>query len=260
VTGAPLTDVAGTTTARPPAGDRVLDDAALFERFRRERRPADRDALVTRFSPLARHLVGRYRNGDDYEDVMQVAFIGLLKAIDRYQPDRGIAFSSFAVPTIAGEIKRYYRDLGWSVRVPRHLQELALRLDTVTEQLTSELGTVPTAQQLAARCDVSVEAILEARASRTAHRAISLDQPLGDDPGDDVAGLLGHEDPSFGRIDAADRFDSLLALLPKREQAILRMRFREDLKQRDIAQRLGISQMQVSRLIRQSLETLERAA
>ena len=240
----------------PPRIGRVpRDDTRLFHRYRRDRDPADRDALVQRYTPLARQLARRYHSSDS-EDVMQVAYIGLLKAIERFDPDRGLAFSSLAVPTILGEIKRYFRDLGWTVRVPRDIQELALRVEKVADALTGELGRVPTAREIADRCDTTAERVLEARASATAHRAISLDQPSGEPDMEDMVDRLGSNDAGYERAEAAVQVDSLLAELPDRERQVLELRFREDLMQREIAERLGISQMQVSRLIARSLATL----
>jgi RNA polymerase sigma-B factor len=240
----------------PPRTGRVpRDDTGLFRRYRRDRDPADRDALVQRYTPLARQLARRYRASDS-EDVMQVAYIGLLKAIERFDPDRGLAFSSLAVPTILGEIKRYFRDLGWTVRVPRDIQELALRMEKVADALTGELGRLPTVQEIAERCGTTAERVLEARASATAHRAISLDQPSGEPDMDDMVDRLGSDDAGYERAESAVQVDRLLAELPDRERRVLELRFREDLMQREIADRLGISQMQVSRLIARALASL----
>ena len=243
-------------TAAPARTGRVpRDDTRLFRRYRRDRDPAQRAALVERYTPLARQLARRYRASDS-EDVMQVAYLGLLKAIERFDPDRGLAFSSLAVPTILGEIKRYFRDLGWTVRGPRDIQELALRVEKVADALPGELGRLPTVQEIADRCDTTAERVLEARASATAHRAISLDQPSGEPDMDDMVDRLGGDDVGYERAESAAQVDTLLAELPERERLVLELRFREDLMQREIADRLGISQMQVSRLIARSLATL----
>jgi RNA polymerase sigma-B factor len=247
-----------TVPAHAPATSRAREDAQLFERFCRDRNPTDHEALVRRFLPLARHLAARYPHGGEREDVMQVASVGLLKAIDRYDPARGIAFSSFAVPTIVGEIKRYFRDLGWTVRVPRDVQELTLRMERVSESLVHELGRAPTVEEIAERCQASVEQVLEARASATAHHAISLDQPAHDEDEDGVVNRLAAEEPGFARVDDATEVDELLSVLEPRERRVLLLRFRDDLMQREIADQLGISQMQVSRLIAKSLATLQR--
>jgi len=156
---------------------RRQQDRQLFARYRRDRDAATRDALVHRFLPLANHLARGYDRGTGYgDDLSQVAALGLLKAIERYDPDRGIAFSSFAVPTISGEIKRYFRDKGWIIRVPRDLQERALAVQRASEDLESELGRVPTTRQLADRLGTTVESVLEARTAAGAHFGISLDR------------------------------------------------------------------------------------
>jgi RNA polymerase sigma-B factor len=251
------TDLLSPPVSAQARGLRAREDAQRFERYHRDRDPADRAELVERHMPLVNHLARRYGDHGEREDVTQVAAIGLLKAIDRYDPGRGIAFSSFAFPTILGEIKRYYRDRGWSVRVPRELQELALRLDRVSDELTGTLGRAPTVDELAARCETTPEQVLEARATTTAHRAISLDQPARDaEDGGDHFDRLGSEDPGFDRVENATHVDRLLATLPERQREMLLLRFRDDLTQQEIGQLMGVSQMHVSRLIRQSLTTL----
>jgi RNA polymerase sigma-B factor len=229
-------------------------DQRLFERYRSERDPATREALLERFLPLARHLARRYRAGGEAEDLAQVASLGLLKAIDRFDPARGIAFTSFAVPTIMGELKRYFRDHGWTVRVPRELQELAARLDAVTDELTARLRRAPTAGELATRCGASVEQVLEALATPTAHHPVSLDRPRDAD-GEPAEGP-GAEDPVLAGIEDDDAFEARLAVLSERARIVMRLRFRHELRQREIGERLGVSQMQISRLIARSLTTL----
>ena len=233
------------------------DTSRLFEVYRRERRPADRDELVRRHMRLAEALAGRYRTRGEHDDLQQVAAIGLMKAIDRFDPERGIAFSSYAVPTILGELKRYFRDLGWSVRVPRPVQELSLRMDSIGERLTNQLGRTPTADELAGACNVSREQVLEARAATTAHFADSLDGPEPDGDEDVRERLVATEDPGYARAEQSADLDRMLSRLSERERTVLRMRFDEDLVQREIAERLGISQMQVSRLLRQSISALQ---
>jgi RNA polymerase sigma-B factor len=246
---------------RPAVGYGAADrkeSVRLLERYHQERNPADRDALVVRFLPLALHLAHRYRGGVDDDDLEQVASVGLIKALDRFDPTRGIAFSSFAVPTILGELKRYFRDHGWSVRVPRDLQDLATRVDRVSERLTAELGRSPTVDELADRCGASAEQVLEARATVTAHRPDSLDRPLHDDDDDDGtrAQLVAQHDPGYARAELGADLDLMLAELPARERTVLRLRFQEDLLQREIAARMGLSQMHVSRLINRAIDTL----
>jgi RNA polymerase sigma-B factor len=215
---------------------------------------------VQRFLPLARHLASRYCVGTERDDLEQVAAIGLIKAIDRFDPSRGIAFSSFAVPTILGELKRHFRDLGWSVRVPRALQELATRVTHAVQELTGELGRTPTPLEIAGYCGVSPEQVLEARATATAHRAISLDQPAREDDDEPGRQPIGQEDSGYADVEQAADLERLLSRLSEREQIVLRLRFQEDLVQREIAERIGISQMHVSRLITHAINTLQQQA
>jgi RNA polymerase sigma-B factor len=237
-------------------------DRALFLRWRDGSDPTARAAIVERYLPLAQRLVSRYRAGNERDDLEQVAAIGLIKAVDRYDPDRGIAFTSLAVPTILGELKRYFRDHGWAVRVPRHVQDLAQRCRAATDQLTGELRRTPTAAEVAARCDTSDEKVLEARAAMHAHFAVSLSRPAPDedDDGERHAAALRCEEPGFALVDAAHDLARLLDRLPEREQRILRLRFQAELTQREIAACCGISQMQVSRLLADSLDELSRTA
>jgi RNA polymerase sigma-B factor len=244
-----------THTARPTA----RDDRLLWQVHDAQRDHASREALVERFLPLARHLARRYQGGGEDEDLVQVASLGLLKAIDRFDPSRGIAFSSFAVPTIVGEIKRYFRDHGWAVRVPRDVQELALRLGSVSQELTARLQRAPTPAELAERCGVSVEQVVEALATESAHRPDSFDR-LRDGDGAEPAEGPGKEDPALAGVEDADEVATWLALLGEREQVVMRLRFQHELRQWEIGELVGLSQMQVSRLIRQSMSTLQRAA
>jgi RNA polymerase sigma-B factor len=220
---------------------------------------ATRDALVDRFLPLAYHLARRYHGGAEADDLRQVASIGLLKAIDRYDPGHGAAFSSFAVPTILGEIKRYFRDHGWTVRVPRDLQELKLRVDATSQALTGELGRAPTVAELAERANATSEQIVEALAAATAHHPDSLDKPLSEEGSEAISSLVAKE-PGFERVDDAAFVDGLLATLSDRERTILRLRFEYDLTQTEIGNRLGLSQMHVSRLMRRAITTLQTTA
>src|ERR1700754_499880 len=249
-------------TIDPPERLLARDIQALFERYREHRDPRDRAVLVERFLPLARQLARKYFAPEDAEDLEQVASLGLLKAIERYDPARGIAFTSFAVPTITGEVKRYFRDFGWSVRVPRSLQELNARVEGAIEQLSNALGRTPTTLELATHCGETCERIIEALAIRTAHRPDSLDRPVhdADDERSPRSSLLGTADDGFSRAERSVDIERLLAYLPERSAAIVRMRFAEDLTQREIAARVGLSQMQVCRSLRDSLDTLRDAS
>jgi RNA polymerase sigma-B factor len=242
---------------------RAREDRRLLERLHRDGDPAAREALVERFLPLARQLARRYQHGSEHlDDLVQVASLGLLKAIDRFDPARETAFSSFAVPTILGELKRHFRDKGWSVRVPRDLQELAVRVDRVTDELARELGRTPSVGEIAKRTGTSDEQVLEAREASAAYRAVSLDRPRDDDEESDagVGESFGIEDPGFGIAEDAATVERLMRVLSAREREVLRLRFSEDLTQSEIGARVGVSQMHVSRLIRHAVAQLREAA
>jgi RNA polymerase sigma-B factor len=248
-----------------PNGDRenrARDDRRLLERYHREGDPAAREALVERFLPLARQLARRYQRGaEPLDDLIQVASLGLLKAIDRFEPERPSAFSSFAVPTILGELKRHFRDRGWSVRVPRDLQEMAVRVERVADELSRELGRAPTPGEIAEHIGATTEQVLEAREAAGAYRAVSLDRPRDDDEdGEGISETMGIEDPGFGLAEDAATVERLMDVLGDREREVLRLRFEEDLTQSEIGARIGVSQMHVSRLIRQAVTRLREAA
>jgi RNA polymerase sigma-B factor len=241
---------------------RAREDRRLLERYHHHGDRAAREALVERFLPLARQLARRYQRGSEpLDDLIQVASLGLLKAIDRFEPERPTAFSSFAVPTILGELKRHFRDRGWSVRVPRDLQELAVRVERVGEELTRSLGRAPTPTEIGEHIGVTAEQVLEAREAAGAYRAVSLDRPRDDDEdGDGISESMGVEDPGFGLAEAAATVERLMDVLGDREREVLRLRFQEDLTQSEIGARVGVSQMHVSRLIRQAVERLREEA
>jgi RNA polymerase sigma-B factor len=253
--------------AYPAAGEdraaRAREDRRLLERYHRDGDPAAREALVQRFLPLARQLARRYqRGGEPLDDLVQVASLGLLKAIDRFDPDRPTAFSSFAVPTILGELKRHFRDKGWSVRVPRDLQEMAVRVDRVAEAMARDLGRAPTPAEMAEHIGTTTERVLEAREAAGAYRAVSLDRSRDEDEddGEGMAETFGVEDPGFGLAENAATVERLMTVLTDREREVLRLRFAEDLTQSEIGARVGVSQMHVSRLIRQAIARLRDEA
>ena len=233
-----------------------------FVEFAETRSPVTRNELIEAHLGLAEYLARRFSNrGEPLDDLTQVASVGLLKAVDRFDPTREVEFSTYATHTIVGELKRHFRDNGWAVRAPRRMQELYLRLGKIVSTLGQELGRSPTIPELAAEAQVSEEEVLEALEAGQAYRFASLDAPTaGDDEGDTMSAVLGEEDP--GMIDAEHRvaLSPLLAQLPKREQVILHLRFFEGLTQSGIAERLGISQMHVSRLLARSLAQLRAAA
>jgi RNA polymerase sigma-B factor len=261
-----LVDAAGAPAieARGFAQDaRVRADRALFARYVDRRDPVDRDVLVERFLPLARGIARRYeRPGEPFDDLFQVACVGLINAIDRFELGRGVAFSSYAVPTILGEIKRYYRDRTWAVRVPRDLQDLALRVDRTVTELSAQLHRQPTVGELALTTRLAEEQVLEGLAASAAYRATSLTLPRGDDgeAGRILADTLAFTDDGFGRAEQRATLERLLRMLAPRDREVLRLRFAEDLTQAEIGARVGLSQMQVSRIIRRSLARLRAAA
>jgi RNA polymerase sigma-B factor len=234
-------------------------DRALLERYLERRDPVDRELLVERFLPLARALARRYqRAGKPFDDLFQVACLGLVKAIDRFDPGRDVAFSSYAVPTMVGEIKRYLRDRTWSVRVPRGLQELALRVDKNVVELFSDLHRQPTVAQIAHAATATEEQVLEALQASVAHRATSLQTPRA---GEDEAGdTLASTERGFGLAEDRATLAKLLRAVTPREREVLRLRFEEDLTQREIGQRIGVSQMQASRIMRHSIARLRTTA
>jgi RNA polymerase sigma-B factor len=228
---------------------------ARFDDFARTRDPALRDELVTAHLRLAIHLARRFANrGIAVDDLEQVAAIGLLKAVDRFEPGRGLEFSTFATPTILGELKRHFRDKGWTVRVPRRVQELHLRVNTLVGELTHQFRRSPTIAEIAARAGVSEEQVLEAIEAAAAYRPASLDRPTGDRDGPTE---VGFDDLSLFRIEHRVLVDHLMAELTPRDQLLLRLRFYEEMTQSQIAERLGLSQMHVSRLLARCLDDLK---
>ena len=236
-----------------------MSDAGLWIRARAGDKAA-RARLIERHMPLARSLAVQYRHArEPLDDLCQVANLGLVKAVDRYDPDRGIAFTSYAVPTILGELKRHFRDRTWAIHMTRALQESIARVEKATETLRQELGRFPTAGEVAEHCDMNVEDVTEALLAGNASRLSSLDAPVQREDGD-LSDVLGREDAGLGRVEDALWIEQLAAELTPREREILRLRFVEDLVQREIAERVGLSQMHVSRVLRQALEHLAQAA
>ncbi|HEU4978518.1 MAG TPA: SigB/SigF/SigG family RNA polymerase sigma factor [Solirubrobacteraceae bacterium] len=239
-------------------------DRVLLARYRATGDPADRDAVVERFLPLARRLARRYEHSDEpFDDLVQVAALGLVKAVERFDPARDIAFSSYAVPTILGELKRHFRDRTWSIRVPRDLQELSLKVDRTVGELWKEQRSQPSVGEVAARLGVSAEEVLEAMEASGAYRASSLDAPraAGDEEaGETVGDAFGSEESGFLRAEERVTLELLMRVLTAREREVLRLRFAHDLTQAEIGELVGVSQMQVSRIIRQALARLRAVA
>jgi RNA polymerase sigma-B factor len=236
----------------------------LFLDYQRSGSRRDRDALVERFLPLARNLARRYRRGaEPLEDLEQVASLALVRAVEAFDPARDVAFSSYAVPSISGALKRHYRDCGWSVRVPRDLQELAMRIQRLNETASATSGVSPTAAQIALNAGVSVEEVIEAREAYQALHADSLDQPRRSSDDDGSVSLLetmGARDSGFERAFDRVLLDSLLEALEERDRTIVRLYYQEELTQAEIGERLGYSQMHISRLLRQATARLAEIA
>ncbi|CAN5616142.1 N/A [soil metagenome] len=226
-----------------------------FDDYGRTGDPAVRDELVAAHLRLAVHLARRFNNrGVPLDDLIQVASLGLLKAVERFEPERGLEFSTFATPTIVGELKRHFRDKGWSVRVPRRVQELHVRLNVLVGELTHQLGRSPTIAELAAAARTSEEEVLEAMEAAQAYRSASLDAPGSDGEGPGPgASQLGQDDEGLFQVENKILVERLLATLPAREQLMVRLRFYEEMTQSEIAERLDISQMHVSRLLSRCL-------
>ena len=246
----------------PPARpERDLDeDLARFREYRSDSNRKLRNDLISSHHGLAVSLARRFAHrGEPLDDLVQVAQFGLLKAVERFDPDRGISFSSFAVPTITGELKRHFRDHTWVVKVPRSAKELYLRLGAVTDDLTERLGRSVTLSELAAALDVSIDDVVVAMEARSAYRPASLATQERSTDGDResrVAREPGEIDQGAAELEARLTVEALLATLPERERTIVQLRFFDELTQSEIAERLGISQMHVSRLLRQTLGAL----
>jgi RNA polymerase sigma-B factor len=235
-----------------------LRDAAVPEPSPDSAAEPAREALVHLHLPLVEHCARRFRNrGEPFEDLVQVGTIGLLKAIDRFDLERGVEFSTYATPTIIGEIKRYFRDKGWAIRVPRRLQELRMQIGSASAELTQSLGRSPTPRELAERIGCSVEDILDGVESSNAYSTLSLD--AGDDAEDGAATMLdaiGMDDENLEHVEIRESIKPMLDQLDAREKRILLLRFFKNMTQSQIAEEIGVSQMHVSRLLTRTLEQL----
>ena len=236
-------------------------DGLDYELFDRREQPGVRDELIENFLPLAESLARRYQHsGQPLDDLVQVASIGLLKAVDRFDPGRGVTFESYAIPTILGELKRYHRDQGWSVRMPRRLQEHTLLIKDAVPVLAQDLGRSPTIAEIAAHAQLSEEEVLEAMDAQDAYASISLDAPIDEDSeGSTLSDRLSTDVEEFEIAEEWAEFEPHLQRLPERERRILVLRFFRDWTQSQIAEDLGISQMHVSRLLSQTLLKLRQA-
>ncbi|RKS72596.1 RNA polymerase sigma-B factor [Motilibacter peucedani] len=268
-------ETAGPAEAAPEAPARVVIPASSGVGVDRERTKAlfatlagieadtpehkrVRDALVEQHLPLVEHLARRFRNrGEPYDDLVQVATIGLIKSVDRFDPFRGVEFSTYATPTIVGEIKRHFRDKGWAVRVPRRLQELRLTLTQATGELSQKNGRSPTVHELAEHLGITDEEVLEGLESANAYSTLSLDaSDQGDEDSVAVVDTLGVDDEALEGVEYRESLKPMLERLPPREQKILLLRFFRGMTQSEIAVEVGISQMHVSRLLARTLAQL----
>jgi RNA polymerase sigma-B factor len=242
----------------PPPDRTTTTTGPSFAEFAATRDPHLRDLLVEAHLGLAHQLARRFANrGETHEDLVQVASVALIHAVDRFDPERGFEFSTFATRTILGELKRHFRDKGWAVRAPRRIQELYLELGAATDALTQELGHPPTVPELAARIGASEEAVLEAVEAGQAYRATSIDAP--DRREGTIASRLGQIDAGFDGAEDHQVLVDALGRLPEREQRILHLRYVEGLTQSQIAEQIGVSQMHVSRLLTASIARLRES-
>jgi RNA polymerase sigma-B factor len=248
--------MAVTATTSAPAA--AAGSAELFNRWRQHADRRARDELIERFLPLARKLARRYiPSSEPYEDLVQVASLGLVKAVERFDPTRGYAFTSFAVPTIVGELKRYFRDAGWALHVDRGAQERARKVIDAQQKISAQTGHPPTVGELAQYLEMTDEEVLDGLQTAEAYDAVSLDAPLqGDEGASTRLESIGNDDDRLELVDDHATIFAAARHLPHRERQILYLRFGEDLTQTEIAERVGVSQMQVSRLLRKSLQRL----
>jgi len=245
------------TTSAPAPGPSGGPDRELLRRYHEQGDVSAREQLVERHLPLVRSLARRYAGrGEALEDIEQVGTIGLIKAIDRYELNRDVALTTYATPNVVGEIKRHFRDRGWTIRIPRALQELNVKMSGAVERLTVRLARSPTIAELAVELDATPEQVLEAVEAGSAYSPVSLSASPGTEDDLDLMEVIGSEDEGFARTDDRTSLEPALGELPERERRILRMRFEEGLTQTQIADRVGLSQMHVSRLIRRSLESM----
>ena len=248
---------------RAPKGKDAWDKERTHELFRLYKEKGDeeaRDQLIVSHLNLVRFLASKFKNrGEPLDDLVQVGTIGLIKAIDRFDPDRGLEFTTYATPTILGEIKRHFRDKGWSIRVPRRLQELSAKVNQATDELTVELQRSPSVEEIAAKLGVGAEEILEAMESSGAYTSVSLEAggSSEDDEAPALIDRLGSVDEDLGASDDRMVIDDAISDFSPREQEIVRMRFIDGLTQVEIAKRLGVSQVQVSRLLRRTLRKIQ---
>jgi RNA polymerase sigma-B factor len=244
---------------RSPFAATVRDDV-LFARWHHERDQEARNELVQRHLALARKLAGRYSHTQEpFDDLFQVSCIALIKAVDRFDPDRGAAFSSYAVPTILGELKRHFRDKGYALHLPRGLQELVLKVQRATAELTSRIGCSPTPDEIAEHLSLDLEYVLEALETIVANRASSLDEPVDRQLNAESVSrheTVGADEEGYGLVEVSASLSAAAQRLPELDRRVLALRFQGHLRQREIAEQIGVSQMQVSRILRRTTDQL----
>jgi RNA polymerase sigma-B factor len=235
----------------------IRNTRVLFQRYQREGDREAREALIEHYLPLARSVANRYRHTPQpFEDLFQVASMALIKAVDGFDADRGLAFSSYAVPTIIGELKRHFRDTVWALHLPRALKERVLLVERSERELSARLGRPPTVDDLAEATNLTVEEVLDAIEARSAHDTESIEAGDGDDQRASLAETIGGEDERLELVENRSALSNAMRDLPERDLEILRLRFVEDMTQTEIAERVGVSQMQISRLLRRTLQQL----
>jgi RNA polymerase sigma-B factor len=250
---APITDPA----PAPSPGDGLASERELWRRFAADRDPACREELVRRYMPFAKNLALRYRGASEsFDDLLQVASLGLVNAIDRFEPERGTPFAAFASPTILGELKRHFRDRVWTVRVPRGLHDRMAEVDKATSELTVELQRSPSVGEIAARLELDPGDVLEVLEANHNRRPLSLDRPLGDEEESPASEWIGDEDEGFELVEDKLTLEGVLPQLDERERLILKLRFVDDMTQSQIAEQIGHSQMHVSRILRRTLDRI----
>jgi RNA polymerase sigma-B factor len=250
-----------TTATRARRSRHLEDGETLIRRYHETGDDRLRQRAFGEYMPLARKLARRYHRGrEPLEDLEQVAYLGLLKAVDRFDPGYGARFTSFALPTINGELRRHFRDATWAMHAPRWVQEAVLEVSRATDRLGSTLGRAPTTLELAEATGLDVEQVSEALVARSQQRIGSLDRPLADEDEQTLADVVGGEDTGYDLVDHRVTVAPLIAALPAREREVLFLRFAEDMTQSEIARRVGCSQMQVSRLLRRAIARLSQVS
>jgi RNA polymerase sigma-B factor len=249
----PVTDAA----PAPRPSDGLASERELWRRFAADRDPASREELVRRYLPFAKNLALRYRGASEsFDDLLQVANLGLVNAIDRFEPGRGTPFAAFASPTILGELKRHFRDRVWTVRVPRGLHDRMAEVDKATSELTVALQRSPSVGEIAERLELDPADVLEVLEANHNRRPLSLDRPLGDEEESPASEWIGDEDEGFELVEDKLTLEGVLPQLDERERLILKLRFVDDMTQSQIAEQIGHSQMHVSRILRRTLERI----